>query len=166
MRRSGVIATLALMAATALILVSCGGQNPGESATSTTFAPLTVPGSVDTSTDRGTGSPATSTSQPVSAAASAQQFLDSVVVAAGPDCTAGSGSITITHAPYPGTGVDLLTAIVDGHNQVADGRQVSERLADGADRLVVNGVACDGAIRTVILVVDGETTRAIAVRMP
>ncbi len=96
---------------------------------------------------------------------SAPAILSSMTVtAAGPcDGTTGRGSILITHDADAADVLRQLTVIVDGH-------QESPVLEPGSNRTVVDGIACDGTARTVLVVAvarDGSApTRAFAVMLP
>ncbi len=153
---------LLLICGTALLSPACGSGASTAGSSTTSFSPLTVPNP-------------SSTTQPVSPSTTAgttpatdrpetrpQAILDAAVLSVSDRCTDGLGTITVTH-PVLGSGDELLTAIVDG-------RQVSERLRDPGSELQIEGIRCDGAAHTVLLVITGadgsSVTRARAVLMP
>jgi hypothetical protein len=143
------------------LLSACGDTsgNGASTSPSTSFAPLTVP---EDAAPAGEIQQSTTSQGPSGSTARAQALLDSVTVSAGTNCEEGIGTIAVSHPPFGGSEVLLLTAIVDG-------RQFSERPAEGGRGLVVSAVPCDSASRTVVVVASteqGTTTRAFAVRMP
>jgi hypothetical protein len=95
----------------------------------------------------------------------AQMILSTVAARAANSCDATSetGSIQFEHDPAAADVLRQMTVIVDG-------RQVSPTLVSGQTITSVDGVICDGAVHTVVVVAvgrDGSSpSRAFAVLMP
>jgi hypothetical protein len=158
MRRCrGAILLLACVAI--LSLGACGTSRSDANGPSTTFAPLSIPGSSTTTPP----SNAATTVPAADLGSTPQAILDAASVSPSESCVDGSGSIRISRPIFDPPPDGLLTAIVDG-------QQVSERLSAPGSGLFVSGVRCDGSVHTVLLVVTGadgrSVTRAVAILMP
>lgn len=161
MRRSWGLLLL-LICATALLSTACSSGSSSAGSSTTSFAPLTVPNSSSTTQPMNPSTTVSTTPGSDRPDTRPQAILDAAVLSVSDRCTDGLGTITVSH-PIIGGGDELLTAIVDG-------RQVSERLSDPGSRLQIEGIRCDGAAHTVLLVITGadgsSVTRARAVLMP
>ncbi len=149
------------------VLVLCGAcssRGTSSAGSPSTLAALSVP----TSSSSQPTSPNPSTQSPVTQSPimqSAQMILSTVAARAANSCdaTSGTGSIQFEHDPAAADVLRQMTVIVDG-------RQVSPPLVSGQTITSVDGVICDGAVHTVVVVAvgrDGSSpSRAFAVLMP